>query len=150
MLDVLKVLSRILSQLRKPKNREVFQRVREKKYLQTRSLIINHFIECHKKGIDPFEALEPLDEWEYKHRFRIMDVDEPLREALKQLYMLMLFFWFPEPPKEDLEDIINTHVAIFTPGLRPFYMYRLGTRPELDYQLRQIQNEMLYGLGSKR
>lgn len=144
MLDVLKVLSHVLSQLRKPENREVFRKVREEKYLQTRNLIINHFIECHRKGIDPFEALRPLDEWEYNHRFRIQDLDEPLIKALRKLYALILFFWSPEPPKEDPEDTINTHIAIFTPGLLPFYMYRPGTRPELDHQLRQIQNEILH------
>ena len=144
MLDILRVLSRILSQLKRPENREVFRKVREEKHLQTKNLVENHFLECHKKGIDPFKTLETLDEWEYKHRFRITDVDKPVKDALKKLYALMLYFWFDEPPKEDPEDIINTHVAIFAPGLEPFYMYRPGTRPELDYQLQQIQKEIRY------
>jgi len=103
MLDVLGVLSRIFSQLIKPENRKVFQKVREEKYLRSEQLIKNHFFECHKKGVDPFKTLESLDEWEYKHRFKLTDVDKPIKEALKKLYALMLYFWSVEPLKRTLK-----------------------------------------------
>lgn len=148
MLDVLKVLSHILSQLRKPENREVFQRVGEKNYLESMSLIRNHFIECHIKGIDPFEALKPLDEWEYKHRFRMTDIDEPLREALRKLFALQLYFAgkIGEGYLEDPEMIIKKEFVLFAPNMEFFFSWDRSKIPKLDSWRRQIWNNFEYWL----
>jgi len=148
LLDVLEILSTILSQLRKPENREIFQKVREEKYLQSRNLIKNHFIECHIKGIDPFEALKPLDEWEYKHRFRMTDIDEPLREALRKLFALQLYFAgkIGEGYLEDPEMIIKKEFVLFAPNMEFFFSWDRSKIPKLDSWRRQIWNNFEYWL----
>jgi hypothetical protein len=147
--DFLKVFSSILYGLKKPENREIYRKTREKKYSQTKSLFRNHFVECAKKGVDPFEELKSLTEWEYNKRFRIIDMDQLLLEALKKLFILIMYFWGdPNQPEVD-EQVINTHYIIFGKRMKPFLIYRPGSRPKLDLQLQQIQNEMIYGTTSK-
>ena len=107
-----------------------------------RKLMEKHFIECKKEGVDPFKALEPLDQWEYERRFKIVDIEKPLYEVLRKISTLMLYFFSDKLPDEP-ENIVNTHFAVFGPRMVPFYYYQYGTRPELDRIIGQIQDERL-------
>ena len=140
-LDSLKVFSSILNGLKKPENRNIYQKISKKKYSQTITLVRNHFIECAQKGLKPFEELKSLTEWEYNKRFRIIDMDQILRDALKKMYMLTMFYW-SDKSWEEIEGMINTHYIIFFPHMRNSFSYHAGSNPNIDLQLQQIYNEI--------
>ena len=150
LIDFLKIFSTILDNLIKPKNRKIFQKIREERYSRTISLVETHFKESAKKGVDPFKEMESLDEWEYKKRFKKFDLEKPLLEALKKVYTLIMYFWSNDEVKtEDIEREIDTHFIIFGKKMWPWFSYRPGSRPTLDSELQQIENEFMHARKSQ-
>ena len=148
--DMLNVITKLLNEAKKPEMQALFLKLRTERYNQTKALIEKHFIDCAKKGLDPFKELEPLDYFAIKKRFKtsslngaqpVTDTDMPLYEAVKKLFELQLFFNFQVA---DPENVINNHWAIFSPKMLLFLMYKQGSKPELDRVLYEIEREALY------
>jgi DNA-binding HxlR family transcriptional regulator len=149
--DMLNIMTKFLTEAKKPEMQELFLRKRTERYNQTVSLVQKHFVDCAERGIDPFSELEGLDEFEIKKRFKtssfngaqpVTDTDMPLYETVKKLFELQLFF---NSQVADPESMINNNWAIFSPKMLLFLMYKQGTKPELDRVLYEIEQEALHG-----
>jgi len=139
-LDSLKVFSSILNGLKKPENRNIYQKISKKKYSQSITLVRNYLIECAQKGLKPFEELRSLTEWEHNKKFRIMDLDQILRDALKKMYMLIVFY-LSDKSWEEIEGMINSHYHVFGPRMEHWFSYRLGSNANIDSHFLQISKE---------
>jgi hypothetical protein len=149
--DMLNVITKLLNEAKKPEMQALFLKLRTERYNQTKALIEKHFIDCAKKGLDPFKEIEALDAFATKKRFKtsslnvgqpVTDTDMPLYEAVKKLFELQLFFNFQVA---DPENMINNHWAIFSPKMLLFLMYKQGSKPDLDRVLYEIEREALWG-----
>ena len=139
--DSLKAFSTILAELKKPENRNIYQKARHERYSQTHALVLAHFRECAQKGVHPFRALDSLSEWEYNKRFKITDMDGLLREALRKLFAVMMYLWSDSEDFETIENKINECYVIFAPGMLPWYLHLPNSRPALDFQFQEIERE---------
>jgi hypothetical protein len=132
--------SSVLKELKKPRNRQIFQKLKKEKYSQTISLTRRHFIECAKKGVDPFKELESLNDWEYKKKFKILDMEKPLYEALEKLNILITYL-LSDISWEEAVQINNTHIHIFSPRMKPWFSYRPNSNRNIDSYFLKINNE---------
>lgn len=144
--DFLKVLSSVfdnsdvLKMLKKPENREVFQKLKNQKFSDSIALAREHFIECAEKGVNPFDELRKLDEWEYKKKFRIVDIEQPLNEALERLNILISYL-NSEISWEEAVRYNDTLYHIFSPHMRHWFSYRPGSNPKIDSYFLKIWDE---------
>jgi hypothetical protein len=147
--EMLKVITKVLEEAKKPTMQENFLKMRTERVNQTESLIKQHFIDSAKRGVDPFTELEDLDEFDLNRRFGtsslngaqpVSDMDMPLYEATKKLFELQLFFNYQLP---DPEIVVNDNWVIFAPKMLLFFMCKQGTRTDLDKVINDIENEAM-------
>lgn len=144
--DFLKTLSSlfenrdVLKTLKNPKNREMFQKLKKKRYAETISVARKHFIECAQKGVDPFEEIRALDEWEYKKKFKILDMEKPLLEAFERLNILIAYL-NSDISWDEIVRYNNTLYHIFSPHMRHWFSYLPGSNKKIDSYFVKIWDE---------
>jgi hypothetical protein len=129
----LQVLSDIMRQLKGTESREIFQKVNEERYSRNRKIIGNYFVERLLKGDkSPIEYPEGLD---------LTDPDQPFREALKKLLALHLYLISnPLGMSEDPERSIENDFILFAPHMTFMFSWHPRAFPELEHQIRQVDN----------
>ncbi len=154
LLNFVDTLTKLVSAAKNPDLKELFRQERAERVNRTRNLIDKYLEECAKKGLNFREAITQLGVMEKSkieshfhtqlqgdHLVFDHGMNQPLIEAVKKLFELQLYFNFQV---DNPEEIVRDHWAIFSPGMKLFYMHKLHTRPNLDNALREIENEALY------
>jgi hypothetical protein len=131
--ETLQVLSKIVGQLRNTEYRGMFKNVRAEKFSRDLKIIRDYFIEKSLKGDkSPMKYPEGLD---------LTDPDQPFREALKKLFTLHLYLTSgDDATSEEVERSIENDFVLFAPHMTFVFSWHRGAFPELEYQLRQVDN----------
>ena len=129
--ETLRVLSKIIHQLKSTKTREIFQKTKAERYSRNMKIIKNYFIERLLR-----ENKSPI---EYPDGMELTDPDQPFREALKKLFALHLYLISnPIQMFEDPERAIEKDFILFAPNMRFMFSWHPGSFPELEYQLSEV------------
>ena len=131
--DTLEVLSKIATQLKKPKNREGFKNVQAKRYSQNTKITQNYFIErLLKNDKSPIEFPNQID---------LTDSNQPFREALKKILALHMYLISePYQTPEEIERSLEKDFILFSPRMTFAFSWHPSAFPELECELQKVDN----------
>lgn len=131
--ETMQVISKIVSQLKNPKNQEIFKNVQAERFSRNTKIIRNYFIERFlKRDKSPIEYPDGVD---------LTDQNQPFREALKKLLALHLYLISnPNVTPDEVETNIENDFILFAPHMTFVFSWHPGAFPELEYQLRKVES----------